>query len=99
MSRILNENISDIGKRLKAARERVGLSQEELGQQLGIGRAAVANIEAGRSAIRVEHLLRLPEVLGQPVTFYLGSDSGLSEDEQKLLSTYRSLQRPVAMIA
>lgn len=80
-----------IGKRLKQSREERRLTQEEMGAVLGIERAAYANIETGRSLLTIEHLLKLPKILGQPVTYFLGVETGLLEDEGEVLESYRAV--------
>lgn len=65
-----------IGKRIRNARNatKPRLTQEEVGHALGIGRAGYSNIENGRVLITVEHLRKLPEILGKPIPWYLGFD-------------------------
>lgn len=87
----VNKLAKQIGKRLKEARENVQLTQEEVGAALGIGRAAYANIENGRSLLGVDHLLNLPSILHKPVTYFLGINGELPPDESEWLELYRSL--------
>jgi len=54
----------ELGKKLRQARETQGLSQEKLAGQLGISRASVVNIEAGRQRAPLHLLWRLSEALG-----------------------------------
>lgn len=42
----------------------LGLKQEELALRVPLSRASVANVEAGRQAIPVHHLVELAEALG-----------------------------------
>jgi len=46
----------DIGGLVRTHRKRRGLTQEVLSQQIGISRAALANIEAGRQQLVVHQL-------------------------------------------
>jgi transcriptional regulator with XRE-family HTH domain len=81
-----------IGKTIKSARLSAGLTQEEVATPLGIGRAAYSNIENGHSLITVDHLLKLPQILHQPVTYFLGIGAGnLTADEAEWLELYRVL--------
>lgn len=82
-----------IGQRLKTAREERHLTQKDVGESLGIGRAAYANIENGRSLITVEHLLRIPSLLGYSVNYYLGipTDKADNSTEVDLLNSFRRL--------
>jgi transcriptional regulator with XRE-family HTH domain len=81
-----------IGNRIKTARLAAELTQEEVAAPLGIGRAAYSNIENGHSLATVDHLLKLPEILHQPVTYFLGIDPAhLTLAETEWLELYRVL--------
>lgn len=68
-----------VGRRLLDARRAVGLSQREIAGRLGVTHVAYGDFERGRSAISVEHLLTVAEVLGRPVSYFVGVvDPGLS---------------------
>ena len=53
----------DVGEKLKLARRSMGLRQEDMAQVLHRSRAAYVNMEQGRQAISLEHLVRLAIVL------------------------------------
>ena len=55
------------GKRLAEARERVGLSQTELGEKLGLSQRAVAHWERRSTALRPDQLDALVKVLNVSV--------------------------------
>lgn len=44
----MNTNIDNIGKLIHDERMRRGLTQEELGQRVGVGKAQISKIESGR---------------------------------------------------
>ena len=50
-------------RRLRAARERLGVTQEDLATASGIGRIYVARYESGSSAPSIYHLQRLAHAL------------------------------------
>ena len=83
-------------KRLRAAREAAGLTQAELGDSLGISGNAITKIEAGRSTLTLPHLVELPKILHQPITYFLGLENpaGLTDDEAELLELYRAVEEP-----
>ena len=54
----------ELGKKLRQAREAQGLSQEKLAGQLGISRASVVKIEAGRQRAPLHLLWQFSEALG-----------------------------------
>ena len=81
-----------IGNKIKAARLAAELTQEEVAAPLGIGRAAYSNIENGHSLVTVDHLLKLPQILHKPVTYFLGIETdNLSAEEAEWLELYRIL--------
>lgn len=57
----------DIGARMRKAREHAGWSQEQIGVALGMARANVANLEAGRSRIMLDHIYNVSLALGVSV--------------------------------
>jgi transcriptional regulator with XRE-family HTH domain len=57
----------DVGGRLRAARIRAGVSQEQVSLALGMTRANVSNLEAGRSRVQLEHIYNAALLFGRPV--------------------------------
>ena len=52
-----------IGKRLKEARKKKGLTQEKLVEQIGVSIAYLSKIETGKIHINLERLTQICEVL------------------------------------
>jgi transcriptional regulator with XRE-family HTH domain len=52
-----------LGELVHRHRERMGKSQADLGKDIGLSRASVANIETGRQRIPLHHLYRLARAL------------------------------------
>lgn len=62
------ELYSTLGERIKDARTKIGMSQEVLGDQLGLTKASIANIEKGRQRPMVHTLLEVAKVFRiQPI--------------------------------
>ena len=91
---------SEIGARIRLARERVGLTQAGLAAQVGVTRSAVAQWETGRAGQVGGHLTQIAAVLGVGVEHLLlggagrslaaeFSDQGLTGDELAVLRLYR----------
>lgn len=60
-----------INRRLKAARERVGLTQSELAERLGFkDRQTLTAIETGQRKLSAEELLRAVDVLGVDIDYF-----------------------------
>ena len=56
-----------LGARIREARERVGVKQDQLAQAVGLSRTSITNIERGRQGLQAYLLARIAEVLGRPV--------------------------------
>lgn len=90
-----------IGGRIRAARERLGLTQAALAARVGVTRSAVAQWETGRSGQVGGNLALIASVLGvgvehlllgggaSQVAAELGWTEGVSADELALLRLYR----------
>lgn len=76
-------------RRVREARKAAGLTQEELGQQLGMSRAGYGHLETGDNLMTMADLFQLARILGRPVEWFLGLDTGLSPDEGRVLALYR----------
>ncbi len=90
-----------LARRLREAREYLGLSQEYVAQQTQIPRPAISEIEAGRRKVDSLELKRLSKLYGRPIEYLLGEDEensgavgSASEDpvEIKLRSLTRELK-------
>lgn len=53
-----------LGRKVAAARKRLGLTQAELAAQISLTRASVANIETGRQRVMLHDVFALVEALG-----------------------------------
>lgn len=94
-------DLHEVGARIRAARERGGLTQARLAGLVGVTRSAVAQWETGRAGQVGRHLEKIAEVLGVGVEFLLlgsvgalvtaesGSEDGLQGPELALLRLYR----------
>jgi transcriptional regulator with XRE-family HTH domain len=65
-----DELYRELGRRIRQARERNGerLSQDALAKRLGISRASVVNIEAGRQRAPLHLLWQIAELFGTDLT-------------------------------
>ena len=60
---------------IRANRERLGLSQEELARRVGLTNSAVSQWEAGRAKPRIGVMKSLSEIFGMTVSELLGEDA------------------------
>jgi len=68
-----------IGKNLQSIRKRRGLTQKELGEEIGLTREAVASYEVGRSQLMITTLLDICAVLRVNVNEILGLERKTTE--------------------
>ncbi|WP_406676491.1 helix-turn-helix domain-containing protein [Moorella sp. ACPs] len=86
-----------LGNKLKRLREKMGLTQKELAQQVGISHSLIGQIETDRIQPSLATLSSLAEALGVSTCYFL-----MEEDEEDLYLGYRlpadireALRRPV----
>ena len=63
-----------LGLRLRAVRERLGLTQEELAGRVARKKNWLSDIERGRRGIDVHTLQRLADAMGQSIEFFTNPD-------------------------
>src|SRR3984957_16842669 len=65
-----------VGKRLRQARLLAGLSQEELGDGIGVSFQAVQKYEQGENRLSASRLFRAAKLLNQAVAFFFDALDG-----------------------
>jgi len=83
-----------LGKRIKEARQRKNMTQEELARAVGVSKGSIGNYESGISSPNEPILIRLMEVLGVDANYvyqdYIRIETNsISEAERQLLVAYR----------
>lgn len=61
---VMEEFYGELGRRIRAAREAVGVTQEELALRVELSRASVANIERGHQRVALHKFVELALALG-----------------------------------
>jgi transcriptional regulator with XRE-family HTH domain len=69
-----------VGRRMRARRLQLGLSQQALGDALGMSYQQVQKYESGVSRIGAGRLQQLAEILNVPVSVFFDEKSGGSQD-------------------
>lgn len=88
----------DIGKRIREARRDRGVTQDELADQVGVSRSAVAQWETGRAGQITGNLSRIAEALEVNVEYLMYGDDKRAPgdvrqgDELALLRLYRECE-------
>ncbi|MCX7345395.1 MAG: helix-turn-helix transcriptional regulator [Alphaproteobacteria bacterium] len=83
-----------VGSRIRMRRQFVGMSQEKLGELLGITFQQVQKYEKGSNRISASRLYYTAKILGVPVQFFFeelpGSEERTSQDETREQDTVLS---------
>ena len=78
-----------LGRRLRAARDARGLSQQVVADALGVPRTAVTQIEAGKRSVSTLELTKLAECYRRPISYFLEQAMG-GGDEDVLIALHRT---------
>ena len=73
-------NQVEFGQRIKEERNRLGLTQEELAEQLNIGTVHVYNIESGRKGCSIDLLLEFAELFEVSTDYLLTGRGNMNAD-------------------
>ena len=71
---------AELGRRLREAREFLGLSQEQVADHLGIPRPSVSTMEAGKRRVSFQEIKRLAELYRRPLSYFSGEDSPQADE-------------------
>ncbi len=58
---------ASVGERIKRARQRQGLSQEELGNKLGVAQSEISRIESGERQVKDTNKQVLAKILNEDI--------------------------------
>lgn len=91
-----------IGNRIRSARKDAGYSQQDMADLLKMSDVGYGSFERGSRQISIVFLLKIAKLLGRSVSWFLGIETGLSEEEDRLLTLWKNagdLQRKLAIQA
>ncbi|MBN9603757.1 MAG: helix-turn-helix transcriptional regulator [Afipia felis] len=84
----------NFGRKIRLARQRAGLTQEDLAGKIGRTPESVSNIERGLQEPGIKTVLSLSQALNLPVSeFFEASDTQTSEERQEKEFQLRDLAR------
>ena len=72
-----------LGRRIQEARKAAGLSQESLGERLGVSRQAVSKWEADAAVPELENLIAMSRIFGVTIGALLGVEPESAEDRSE----------------
>jgi len=77
-----------LGANIKTRRIRMGLSQEKLGEIIGVGRNSISEVEAGNNFIGADNLARLAKALETEVYELFKPDDVMPDKSASVLEKY-----------
>jgi transcriptional regulator with XRE-family HTH domain len=83
------------GRKVRTRREAIRITQSDLSTRIGLSRASIANIEAGRQAVLLHQFLALADALTiapmelVPPPQLAGDPPDLPEEVMKFMQTYK----------
>ena len=87
-----NSEAVQLGKRLKEAREYVGVTQEEAAGHLEVRRSAISEMEAGKRGVGALEIKRLASLYQRPTSWFTGEvEPPVPEDVAFLARTVSDL--------
>ena len=95
------------GQRLKARREEVHMTQEELAKHLGYTKSFISRVEKGEHEMPQIKVLMAADILQTTTAYLMGwnrdmnTRTGLNDEERQLIAYYNALSREgqIAMLA
>jgi HTH-type transcriptional regulator / antitoxin HipB len=76
------QTTEQLGQALRAARKQLGLTQPQLALAAGVGVRFIVDLEAGKTTLRLENVLRVIDALGGKLEL-LGLPSSATENDAK----------------
>lgn len=72
-----------VGKRLKEIRMQRGLSQQRLGDMIGVTKVSICGYENGTRVPTIDNLVKLADSLNTTIDYLLGRDVNVINEENK----------------
>lgn len=88
-----------LGQRIRQARERKKLSQEDFAAQIGRDQRAISEYEHGTRRIAVTDLPTIARVLEMPLLYFYGEELNPQDLDEELLRQFHRLPDPQAQQA
>ncbi len=85
-----------LGLRIRQARERRGMSQDDLAAALARDQRAISEYENGKRKLATTDLPAFATVLEVPVLYFFEPDVGVDDSEAALLNYFHQLPSPEA---
>jgi len=85
------DELTELAKRIRSARENAHLSQQELGKGIGVSDKSISAYEKGRSQPPLENLRKIADATHHPLTYFTEEHTREIDIATKLQSIEREL--------
>ncbi len=89
-----NKQRTDIGSRLRTARELAGLSQAQVAKMLSLHRPSISEIEAGRRKISADELAKLADIYDVNISWLTNTKDDENSEKVKLAARELAKLKP-----
>lgn len=80
------------GTRIRQARDRLGISQEELAARISRDQRAVSEIENGKRRVAVTELPNIARALEVPILYFFEGEIDITDEDRALITQYHRLE-------
>jgi transcriptional regulator with XRE-family HTH domain len=87
-----------IGQRLREERERLALSQDKLGEELGVDRKVIRGYEGNKTSPRADQLVKMMELGADVIYIISGRKAPLGVAQPESLAAYNPAERAAQVI-
>jgi transcriptional regulator with XRE-family HTH domain len=85
------DELTELAKRIRMARENAHLSQQTLGETIGVSDKSISAYEKGRSQPPLDNLRKIADATDHPLTYFTQEDNATSAIAAKLQSIEHEL--------
>ena len=88
----MNDKFKILGRRVKFLRMNKNISQTQMAEMIGLSQTNLSNMEAGRTAITLQNIFKMREVLGCKIADFFVDFDGEVSAEQRSTDTNNSIE-------
>lgn len=87
------EQLPKVGERIRRARQRAGLTQQELAELIGTTDKSISALETGRVEPSISQMQAIATSLNKPIATFTGEDLGMLESKlQSLMDEFEDIK-------
>jgi len=73
----------EIGRRIKALREKKGLRQKDIAHALGLTPGFISGLESAKKSLKLDHLIKIAEILEVPLSELFSEEDSSKREEPR----------------